>query len=75
MNNYQVIDFSFIFYVILTYPEILFIPNVFSFIGAVTSKETHDRDGVSEAVTSPGKMRAVTSKDTDDRDGVGEARL
>ena len=31
MNNYQVIDFSFIFYVILTYPEILFTPNVFSF--------------------------------------------
>ena len=41
----------------------------------MTSKETHDRDRVSEAVISTGKMRAVTSKETDDRDGVGEARL
>ena len=40
---------------------------------AVTSKEAHDRDGVSEAVTSTGKMRAVTPKETDDRDGVSEA--
>ena len=40
---------------------------------AVTPNETHDRDRVSEAVTSTGKMRAVTPKETDDRDGVSEA--